>query len=118
MTDPNALAEARKSRLVMADAGEAIKIAEDAASQALDRHIGEPAWQVSPRAVSIIRAALLSSLESSGWVIVPTEATEDMLETGKIAAVTTHRVDQVYESMVAAAPRLTGEKRSDAGELR
>lgn len=54
--------------------------------------------------------AALRSLEADGWVCVPKIATEDMLSTGKIAAISTHRVDQVYESMVAASPRLTGDK--------
>lgn len=50
-------------------------------------------------------AKALASLAADGWVLVPRVATEDMLAIGKIAAVTTHRVDQVYESMVAAAPK-------------
>lgn len=52
--------------------------------------------------------AALASLARDGFVLVPREATEDMLATGKIAAVTTHRVDQVYESMVAVAPKVGG----------
>ena len=50
--------------------------------------------------------AVLDSLAADGWLLAPRVATDDMLATGKIAAVATHRVDQVYESMVAAAPKL------------
>lgn len=62
--------------------------------------------RMTREAAEAARKAALASLAASGWVLVPRQATEDMLATGKIAAVTTHRVDQVYESMVAVAPKV------------
>lgn len=64
------------------------------------------------RTVEVLRDPLLAALRAlsdAGYVLVPREATKDMIAIGKIAAVTTHRVDQVYESMVAAAPKPTGQ---------
>ncbi len=90
----------------MVDADEAMKRAEDAASQALDAYLGEAAWSISPGAVSIVRAALLASLEASGWpcIKLTSELTLSVTECPSGAA--NCRVAKA----IAAAPRL-GAKR-------
>lgn len=50
---------------------------------------------------------ILRSLAESGWELKPREATECMQTAGKLAAVTTYRVDKVYDAMFAAAPKVT-----------
>ena len=73
---------------------------------ALEAYRGMPAGSRDFDTVQCVTKAALASLAHQGWVLVPRVATDDMLATGKIAAVATYRVDQVYESMVAAAPKL------------
>jgi hypothetical protein len=71
-----------------------------------------------PHSSSVVNAedalrAALDSLESSGWVCVPREMTAEMRDlVGKVEGATRAIQDRrCWMTALAAAPRLTGEKR-------
>lgn len=88
----------------MVDADEAMKRAGDVFNGYSGRHPNDPSGVHAVRRI-------LASLESSGWVCVPREATEEMKQAADRLLGKIHDCDTPYNVMIAAAPRLTGEKR-------
>lgn len=95
-----------------APADEAMRLACDVMDDHLVIHVehGVDPWiSGNPEAL----AAALASLESSGWVCVPREMTAEMRDlVGKVEGATRAIQDRrCWTTALAAAPRLTGEKR-------